>query len=140
MSRRSRLILLAFFFGGCLAACNASKPSASSLGAVSLRTASPSVANRSTPVPQDTATASVVPLLTPPYYQTIQAMLGPSLTPDPNQNQAAQTFMPFESSTSVPIPATPTFDIHSIQTSTPAPPASCPQIPLSKQIPTLEYN
>jgi hypothetical protein len=143
MSRRLALFLLAIFFGLSLAACTASEPTASTHGLIPSSSASSSVKDSSTPVPHIMATDTAVPVLTQDAYfvQTIQAKLGPTWTPDPNQIYDAQTLIAQENPTSTPLPPTPTFGIYRIQTSTPAPPASCPQSLLDpKQVPTLEYN
>ncbi|MDR3576456.1 MAG: VCBS repeat-containing protein [Anaerolineaceae bacterium] len=124
MSRRSILILLAFVFGWCLAACAASEQ------VVSTQNVIPSISNTASPDPSPFVEDS----LTPTPHKRVPH------TPVPILTQAAYLGQFAISRTPSTLTPTPIFEIHSIQTSTLAPPAKCPQILLPKKIPTLEYN
>jgi hypothetical protein len=128
MSRRLALFLLATFFGLSLVACTAPKLAVSlhnvipSITTTASPDPSPFVEDSPTPTPHKRAAHTPIPILTQAaYLDQLAISRARSLTP--------------------PTPtASSTFDINSIQTSTPAAPAKCPQIPLPKPIPTFEYN
>jgi hypothetical protein len=119
------LILLTVFFGSFLAACTTSTPTDSTGPSTVAAAPTKSPPPVSPPNPKPISTQAV----TAGTHQTATAKAASK--PVPTSTTAPSTI------TSSP---TPTFDVNSIRTSTPAPAAKCSPSEKVQQIPTLEYN
>jgi hypothetical protein len=149
MRRLSPTILCVFIFGMVLAACNSSEPTDSTPAAISSVDASPNSYPFVTQglIPSPTVRVSLTPFhtLTQPVRKNqtspVKTRLNPAITSTDIRGNPSRQLTLMESSSTPTLSPTPTFDIRSIRTSTPAPAAICPRVVKTQiPVPTLEYN